>query len=152
MNDSKAFIEYSDDVGNFYKNIEEYSPNKKRKISNFFYDMIANMLNDKKVNPIVTELFIKDRKLKISLVFITQSYFVSPKNIRLNSLHYFIMKIPNKGELQQISFNHSSDIDFRDFMNFYKKCTAKPYSFLVIDATLALDNPLHFRKNLLERI
>ena len=62
------------------------------------------------------------------------------------------MKIPNKGELQQISFNHSSDIDFRDFMNFYKKCTAKPYSFLVIDATLGLDNPLRFRKNLLERI
>ena len=62
------------------------------------------------------------------------------------------MKIPNKGELQQISFNHSSGIDFRDFMNFYKKCTAKPYSFLVIDATLALDNPLRFRKNLLERI
>ena len=152
MNDSKAFIEYSNDMGNFYKNIEEYNPNKKRKISIFFDDMIADMLNDKKVNPIVTELFIRRRKLKISLVFITQSYFVSPKNIRLNSLHYFIMKIPNKGELQQISFNHSSDIDFRDFMNFYKKCTAKPYSFLVIDATLALDNPLRFRKNLLERI
>ena len=152
MNDSKAFTEYSDDMGNFYKNIEEYNPNKKRKISIFFDDMIADMLNDKKVNPIVTELFIRGRKLKISLVFITQSYFVSPKNIRLNSLHYFIMKIPNKGELQQISFNHSSDIDFRDFMNFYKKCTAKPYSFLVIDATLALDNPLRFRKNLLERI
>ena len=152
MNDSKAFIEYSNDMGNFYKNIEEYNPNKKRKISIFFDDMIADMLNDKKVNPIVTELFIRGRKLKISLVFITQSYFVSPKNIRLNSLHYFIMKIPNKGELQQISFNHSSDIDFRDSMNFYKKCTAKPYSFLVIDATLALDNPLRFRKNLLERI
>ena len=152
MNDSKAFIEYSNDMCNFYKNIEEYNPNKKRKISIFFDDMIADMLNDKKVNPIVTELFIRGRKLKISLVFITQSYFVSPKNIRLNSLHYFIMKIPNKGELQQISFNHSSDIDFRDFMNFYKKCTAKPYSFLVIDATLALDNPLRFRKNLLERI
>ena len=152
MNDSKAFIEYSNDMGNFYKNIEEYNPNKKRKISVFFDDMIADMLNDKKVNPIVTELFIRGRKLKISLVFITQSYFVSPKNVRLNSLHYFIMKIPNKGELQQISFNHSSDIDFRDFMNFYKKCTAKPYSFLVIDATLALDNPLRFRKNLLERI
>ena len=100
MNDSKAFIEYSNDMGNFYKNIEEYNPNKKRKISIFFDDMIADMLNDKKVNPIVTELFIRGRKLKISLVFITQSYFVSPKNIRLNSLHYFIMKIPNKGELQ----------------------------------------------------
>ena len=62
------------------------------------------------------------------------------------------MKIPNKRELQQIAFNHLSDIDFKDFMNLYKKCTAKLYSFLVIDATLASDNPSHFRKNLLERI
>ena len=62
------------------------------------------------------------------------------------------MKIPNKRELQQISFNHSSDIDFKDFMNLYKKCTAKPYSFLDIDATLASDNLLRFRKNLSERI
>ena len=62
------------------------------------------------------------------------------------------MKIPNKRELQQIVFNHSSDIDFKDFVNLYRRCTAKPYLFLVIDATLASDNPLHFRKNLLERI
>ena len=62
------------------------------------------------------------------------------------------MKIPNKLELQQIAFNHSSDIDFKDFMNLYKKCTSKPYYFLVIDATFASDNPLNFRKNLLERI
>ena len=77
-----------------------------------------------------------------------------PKNIRLNSTHYFTIffKIPNKEELHQIEFNHSSDIDFRDFMNLYKKCTAKPYSSLVIDATLASDNPSRFRKNLLERI
>ena len=73
-----------------------------------------------------------------------------PKNIRLNSLHYFIMKIPNKLELQNIAFNHSLDIDIKDFMNLYKKCTAKPYYFLVIDATLASDN--RFRKNLSERI
>ena len=106
----------------------------------------------KSINAIITKLFIKGRKLNISLVFITQSYFAVPKNIRLNSTHYFIMKIPNKQELQQIAFNHSSDIDFKDFMNLYKKCTAKPYSFLVIDATLASDNPLRFRKNLLERI
>ena len=106
----------------------------------------------KKLNPIVTELFIRGRKLNISLVFITQSYFAVPKNIRLNSTHYFVMKIPNKRELQQIAFNHSSDIDFQDFMNFYKKSTAKPYSFLVIDTTLPLDNSLRFRKNLLERI
>ena len=67
-------------------------------------------------------------------------------------MHYFITKIPNKQELQQIAFNHSSDIDFKDFINLYKKCTAKPYSFLVIDATLASDNPLRFRKNISERI
>ena len=71
-------------------------------------------------------LVIKRRsKLNISLVFIKKSYFAVPKNIRLNSVHYFIMKNPNKQELQQIAFNHSSDIDFKDFMNIYKKCTAK---------------------------
>ena len=114
--------------------------------------MIADMVSNKKLNPIVTELFIRGRKVDISLVFITQSYFAVPKNIRLNSTHYFVMKIPNKRELQQIVFNHSSDIDFQDFMNFYKKCTEKPYSFLVIDTTLASDNSSRFRKNLLETI
>ena len=64
----------------------------------------------------------------------------------------FIMKIPNKRELQQIAFNHSSDIDFKDFTNLYKKCATKPYYFLVSDATLASDNPLGFRKNLVERM
>ena len=93
------------------------------------------MLSNRKLNPTVTELFV--RKLNISLVFITQSYFVVLKNIRLKSTHYFIMKIPNKQELQRISSNNSSDIDF---MNLYKKCTAKPYSFLATDATLASDN------------
>ena len=78
--------------------------------------------------------------------------FAVLKNLRLNSTHYFIMKITNKREFQQIVFNHSSDIDFRSFMNLYKKCTAKPYSFLVIDTTLASDNSLGFRKNLLRRI
>ena len=101
----------------------------------------------------MTELFIRGRKLNISLVFITQSsYFSVPKNIRLNSAHYFIMKIPNKQELQQISINHSSDIEFQDFMNLYKICTEKPYSFLVIDTTFASDNLLRFKQNLLERI
>ena len=106
----------------------------------------------KKLNPIVTELFIRGRKLNISLVFITQSYLTVPKKFRLNSTHYFIIKIPNKWELQQIAFNHSSDVELKDFMNLYKTCTAKPYSFLVIDATLPSDNPSSFRKNLLERI
>ena len=139
-------------MDHIYKKIEEYNPNKKRKILIVFDDMIADMLTNKKLNPVVTELFIRGRKLNISLVFITQSYFAVPKNIRVNFTHYFIMKIPNKRELQQITFNHSSDIDFKYFMNLYKKCTAKPYSFLVIDATLASDNPSRFRKNPLERI
>ena len=97
----------------------------------------------------VTE-FIRKRKLKISLVFITQSCFPSTKRY-LNSTHYFIIKLPNKRELQQIAFNHSSDIYFEDFINLYTKCTAKPYSFLVIDATRGSDIHLHFRKNVLER-
>ena len=83
--------------------------------------MIADMLSNKKPNPIVTELFIGGRKLNISHVIITQSYFAVPKIITLNSTHYFVMKIPNKRELQQIAFNHLSDIDFQDFMNHYKK-------------------------------
>ena len=98
-----------------------------------FDDMIADMFSKKKLNPIVTEIFIRRRKLNISLAFITQYYFTVPKNIRINSTHYFVMKIPNKRELQQIEFNHSSDIDFQDFINLYRKCTAKSYSFLVTD-------------------
>ena len=95
-------------------------------------------------------MFIRGRKLNISIVFITQSYFKVPKDVRLNSTHFFIMKIPNKRELQQIALNHSSDIDFKDFINIYKKCTAKLYSFLVLGTTLPSHNPLRFRKNLLK--
>ena len=101
-----------------------------------------------KNNSIVTELFIRGRKINISLVFVTQSYFKVPKDVRLNSTHFFIMKIPNKRELQQIALNHSSDIKTKDFINIHRECTAKPYSFLVNDTTLASDNPLRFRKNL----
>ena len=75
-----------------------------------------------------------------------------PKDIRLNSTHDFIMKILNKRELQQIAFNHSSDIDFKEFKNLYKTFTTKPYSLLVIDATIESDNPLRFRKKFSERI
>ena len=102
--------------------------------------MIADMLSNIKLNPIVNEWFIRERKLNISLVFITQSYFAVPKSIRLNLTHYFVIKIPNKRELQWIKFNHFSEFDFQDFMNLYKKCTAKPYSFLVINTTYSTDN------------
>ena len=96
--------------------------------------MIANILSNKNLNPIVTELFIRGRKVNISLVFTTQSYFAVPKIIRLNFTHYFIMKILNKPELQQIALSYSSGCEFRYFINLYKNCTAKPYYFLVIDA------------------
>ena len=102
-------------MDDIYKNIEEYNPNKKRKILIVFDDMIADMFSNKKLNPIVTELFIRGRKLNISLVCITQSYFAVPKNIRLNSTHYFVVKISNKRELQQTAFNHSLNIDFQDY-------------------------------------
>ena len=142
-------MEYSNDMQDVHKNIEDYNPIKKRKILLVFDDMIADMIKNNKLNPIVTELFIRGRKLNISIVFITQSYFKVPKDLSLNCTHFFIMKIPNKRELQQITLNHSSDIDFKDFMNIYKKCTIEPYSFLVNDTTLSSDDPLRFRKNLL---
>ena len=90
------------------------------------------MIHNKKLNSIVTELFIRGRKLNISLVFITQSYFKVPKDIRLNTSHFFIPKILNKRELQQIAINHSSDISTKDFADIYRKCTSEPYSFLVM--------------------
>ena len=90
-------------------------------------------------------MFISGRKWNISLVFIAQSYFEFPKNIRLNTTHFFIAKIRNKRELQQNAINHSSDISNKDFVNAYKKCTAEPYYFLVIDTALASENPLNFK-------
>ena len=142
-------MEYSNDMQDVYKNTEDYNPIKKRKVLIVFDDMIADMINNNKLNPMVTELFIRGRKLNISIAFIMQSYFKVPKDVRLNSTYFFIMNIPNKRELRQIALNHSSDIDFKDFMNIYKKCTKEPYSFLVNDTKLPSDDPLRFRKNLL---
>ena len=143
----KAFIEYSNDMYDVYRNTEDYNPDKDSKILIVFDYMIADMIHNKKLNSIVTELFIRGRKLNIS-VFITQSYFKVPKDVRLNTSDFFITKIPNKRELQQIAINHSSDINTKDFANIYRKCAAEPYSFLVNNTTLASNNPLRFRKNL----
>ena len=100
-----------------YKNIGEYNVDKERKILIVCDDIIADMVNNKKLNSIVTELFIRGRKLDIPLVFITQSYFKVPKDVRLNTTHFFITKIPNEIELQQIALNHSSDTSTKDFIN-----------------------------------
>ena len=137
-----------------YEKKYQYLINKREKVGlNHFNDPKAFMeYSNDKLNAIVTELFIRGKKLNISIniyINITLSYFKVPKDVRLNSTHFFIMKIPKKRELRQIVLNHSSDIDFKDFMNIYKKCTAKTYSFLVNDKILPSDDPLRFRKNLL---
>ena len=99
LNNPKAFIEYSNDMHDAYKNNDGYNPDKGKKILIVFDDMIADMIDNKKLNSIVTELFIRGRKLNISLVFITQSYFKVPKDVTLNTAHFFMSKIPNKREL-----------------------------------------------------
>ena len=109
--------------------------------------MISDIIKNKKLNSIVTELFISGRKINISLVFITRSYFKVPKDVRLNTTHFFISKSPNRRQLQQVALNQSLDITTKDFENIYRKCTAETYSFLVNDTKLSSDNPLRFRKN-----
>ena len=102
FDDHNAFIEYSIDMQDVHKNIDNYNPRKKRKVLTVFDDMIADMINNNKLNLIVTELFIRGRKLNISIVFITQSYFKVPKDVRLNSAHLFIMEIPNKENFSKL--------------------------------------------------
>ena len=138
-----------DDV---YENINDYNLVRKRKKLIFFDDMIADIMTNRRFQAIIKELFIRCRKLNISLVFITQSYFSVPKDVRLNSTHYLIMKINNKRELQNIAINHSADIDYNDFMKIYRECTKESFNFLTIDATLPENDPLRFRKNLFDSL
>ena len=109
-------------------------------------------MTNKNFQSIFRELFIRCRKINISLVFITQSYFSVPKDLRLNSTHYFITKINNKRELQNIAINHSADIDYKDFIEIYRECTKEPYNVLTIDVTLPSTNTLRFRKNLFDTL
>ena len=132
-----------------YENINHYNPSIKIKILIVFDDMIVDIMANKKFQAIIRELFIRCRKLNISLTFITQSYFSVPKGVRLNSKYYLIMKINNKRELQNITINHSADIDYKDFMKIYREYTKELYSFMIIDTTLPASDLLRFRKDLL---
>ena len=136
-----------DDV---YDDIDEY--NATRTILIVFDDIIADIMSNKKVQAVVKELIIRCRKLNISLVFTSQSYFSVSRDVRLNSTHYLIMKIDNKRELQNFSINRSADIDYKDFVKIYRECTKEPYSFLTIDTTLPASDPLRFRRNLLHKL
>ena len=111
--------------------------------------MTAEIMSNKKFQAVMKELFFRCRKLKISLEFITQSYISVPKDVRLNSTHYFIIKINIKKELLNIAMTHSADIDHKDYMKIYRECTKEPYSFLTFNTTLKPSDPLRFRKNLL---
>ena len=138
-----------DDV---YENINDYNLNRRKQILIVFDDMIADIMTNKKFQAIIKELFIRCRKINISLAFITQSYFSVPQDVRLKSTHYFIMKINNKRELQNIAINHSADIDYKNFIKIYRECTKEPDNFLTINTTLPSSNPLRFRKNLFDTL
>ena len=148
LDNLSAFIEYSNTMDDVYNNIDDYNPKRKRKILIVFDDMIADIMANKKFQAIIKELFIRCRILSTSLIFITQSYFKVPKDVRLKmSTHHIIIKIHNKREFQNIAFDHSADIGCKDFLKTYRNCTKKPYSFFTIDTKLPADNPMRFRKN-----
>ena len=145
-------MECSNTMDDVYKNINDYNPSRKRKILIVFDDMISDIMTNKKFRVIIKELFIRCRKLNSSLVFITQSYFSVPKDVRLNSTRYLIMKINNRKNLQNIAINHSADVDYKNFIKIDKECTKEPFSSLTIDTTLPASNPLRFRKNLFDSL
>ena len=150
LNNQNALIKCSNTMDDVYENINDYNRIRIIKKIIVFDDMIADILEIKKLQAITKELFIRCRKLNISLVFITQSYFSVPKDVRLNSTHYLIMKIKNKRELHNIAINCFADIDYKDFMKIYRECTKKPYNFLTIDTMLPASDLLRFRKNLFQ--
>ena len=112
--------------------------------------MIVDIMTNKRFQSIIKELFVRCRKLNISLVFITQSYFPVPKDVRLNSTNYLNMKINNKRESQNIEINHSADIDYQDFIKICRECTKGPYHFLTRNTKLPASDSLRFRKKLFD--
>ena len=146
LNDLNAFIECSNMMDDVYENIHD--PSRRRQILIIFDDMIADIMTNKRFQALIKELFIRCRKINISLAFITQSYFSVPKDVRFNSAYYLNMEINNKRELQNIAINHSADIDYQNFIKIYRECTKESYNFLTTDATSS--NPLRFRKKLFD--
>ena len=133
LNYPHTFIEYSNDMNDVLDDINNYNKNRDKKVLIIFDDMIADIMRSEKFKPTVKELFIRCRKLNISIVFITHSYFRTPKDARLNSTHYILMKIGNKKELKSIAEENSGHLDFKDFLKIYNHCTNEPYSFMMVD-------------------
>ena len=134
-NDPNAFSEYSNSMNDILSNIEDYNKKRNRKVLIIFDDTISNVMSDKKAQKILKDLFIRCRKLNISLCFLTESYFSEPKDVRLNCTHYILFKLNNRKELQNIAIDHSADIDYKDFIKIYRICTKEPFNFLTTDTT-----------------
>ena len=149
FNDPTAFIEHSNIMDDVFKNIDDYNIERKRKILIVFDDVIAEIMNSKNFKSIIKELFIRCRKLNISIAFITQSYFRTPKDARLNSTHYLLMKIQNRKELRSTAEEKSANIDYKDFLKMYYYCTSERYCFMTIDARP--NATMVFRKTFTER-
>ena len=137
LNDSHAFIEYSNDMDNVLDDIN-INKNRDKKVLIVFDDMIADIEYNKNFKRIIKELFYRTHKINVSIVFITQSYFRALKDARLNSTHYILMKIGNKKELKSIAEEKSGHLDSKDFLKKYNYCTSESYCFMV------------FRKNFIE--
>ena len=134
-NDPNVFTEYSNSMDDILSDIEDYNQKRKRKVLIIFDDMISHVMSDKKAQQILKDLFIKCRKLNISLCFLTQAYFSVPKDLRLNCTHYILFELNNRRELQNIAIDHSADIDYKDFIKIYRVCTKEFFNFLTIDTT-----------------
>ena len=134
LDDAKAFIEYSDDMDDVLDDINNYNKNRDKKVLIVFDDMIADIEHNKKFERIIKELFYRARKINVSILFITQSYFRALKDARLNSTHYILMKMGNKKELKCIAEQKSGNLDYKDFLKMYNYCTRESYSFMTRDA------------------
>ena len=145
LQNAKAFIEYSDDMNDVFENINDYNKKCNKKVLLVFDDMISDIDHNKNFKKVIKELFYRARKLNVSIVFITQSYFRALKDARLNSTHYILMKIGNKKELKSIAEEKSGHLDYKDLLKIYNYCTKEPYSFMLIDARPTATNP--FTKN-----
>ena len=150
LNDPHAFIEYSDDMDDVLDDINNYNKNRDKKVLIVFDDMIADIEYNKNFKRIIKELFYRARKINASIVFITQSYFRALKEARLNSMHYILMKIGNKKELNRIAEEKSGHLDYKDFLKAYNYCTREPYSFMLIDTRPTAS--VTFKKNFDEPI
>ena len=150
LNDPHAFIEYSDDMNDVLDDINNYNKNRDKKVLIVFDDMIADIEYNKNFKRIIKELFYRARKINVSIVFITQSYFRALKDARLNSTHYILMKIGNKKKLKSIAEQKSGNLDYKYFLKMYNYCTKERYSFMTIDARPTATIP--FKKNFDEPI